>query len=195
MSRRRSVELHMPALAEVLCTHASQTFTLYGKRPGSSKDLCETAVSKCETLICVCAASEPTKKVCRVSKKELRYLSKRLRAVRLADLHVHVPVTWFLQPSSEGGREVVCSLPSGRFRVAPVLPSTFAPCEAGLHVYAPSMASSQFTSSATCTCSLNNRDLSWLRTAYVYRPQSVNIISSHLRGTAKVFHIRYDRDL
>ncbi len=84
--------------------------------------MCETAVSKCETLIGVCAASEPTKKVCRVSKNELRYLSKRLRAVRLADLHV--PVTWFVQPSSEGGR-VVCSLPSGRFRVAPVLPSTF----------------------------------------------------------------------
>ncbi len=113
------------------------------------------------------------------AKKELRYLSKRLHAVRLADLHV--PVTWFLQPSSEGSREVVCSLPSGRFCVAPEFPTTFAPCEAGL--YAPSMASSQCTSSSTCTCSLNH-NLSWLRTAYAYCSQNV-----------KAFHIRYDRNL
>ncbi len=64
-----------------------------------SKDLCEAEVSKCERHIGVCAASKPTKKVRRVFRKELRYLSPRLHALRLADL----PVTWFPKPSSEGG--------------------------------------------------------------------------------------------
>ncbi len=52
----------------------------------SSKDLCEAEVNKCERQIGVCAASAPTKKDRRVSKKGLHYLSKRLRAVRLADI-------------------------------------------------------------------------------------------------------------
>ncbi len=92
--RWRSVELCMLALVEVACTHASKTFTLYGKKLWRIAFLCERHIG-------VCAASEPSKKVCRVSKKELRYLSQRLRALRLADL------PWFPKPSSEGGRELV----------------------------------------------------------------------------------------
>ena len=33
MSQRRSIELSMPALAELVGSHRSQTSTLYGKKP------------------------------------------------------------------------------------------------------------------------------------------------------------------
>ena len=41
MSRRRSVELSMRALAEVAVLHTSPNFTLYGKRP-----LCKSVKNK-----------------------------------------------------------------------------------------------------------------------------------------------------
>ena len=56
--RRRSVQLHMPRLGQVVALHTSKIspYTARGHYVRSCKDLCETELSRCEIQIGLCAA-------------------------------------------------------------------------------------------------------------------------------------------